>query len=249
MALKPCKECGQQISTAARSCPQCGAPKPTTAPQNKRANIVLGAIGVVVLIGVFGRGSEDSKNSSAASSTTSAYSPASSSPAPTSTRVALPTNPAVALPPQEQGFIDIVDASRRSYSVAANDMAKGSMRPARARSICGSMRGTSVTDWVGTVTTLSSNSDGDGVLGIEIAKDITLKTWNNSFSDISDNTILHHSSTVYRQAQSMSVGQKVRFSGNFIKQETDCFKESSVTMHGSMTDPEFVFRFTALERL
>lgn len=26
MALKPCRECGQEVSTEATACPQCGAP-------------------------------------------------------------------------------------------------------------------------------------------------------------------------------------------------------------------------------
>jgi hypothetical protein len=31
MALKPCRECGQQVSTEAVSCPHCGAPLRSTA--------------------------------------------------------------------------------------------------------------------------------------------------------------------------------------------------------------------------
>ena len=29
MALKPCRECGREVSTEAVACPQCGAPRPT----------------------------------------------------------------------------------------------------------------------------------------------------------------------------------------------------------------------------
>lgn len=32
MALKPCRECGRQVSTEALSCPQCGVPNPTVEP-------------------------------------------------------------------------------------------------------------------------------------------------------------------------------------------------------------------------
>lgn len=32
MALKPCRECGRQVSTEALTCPQCGVPNPTTVP-------------------------------------------------------------------------------------------------------------------------------------------------------------------------------------------------------------------------
>lgn len=30
MALKKCRECGEQVSTQAKACPKCGAPNPTT---------------------------------------------------------------------------------------------------------------------------------------------------------------------------------------------------------------------------
>lgn len=32
MAIKPCRECGQQVSTEAAACPHCGVPSPTGAP-------------------------------------------------------------------------------------------------------------------------------------------------------------------------------------------------------------------------
>ena len=32
MALRPCRECGQQVSTEAASCPRCGVPNPASTP-------------------------------------------------------------------------------------------------------------------------------------------------------------------------------------------------------------------------
>lgn len=32
MAVQPCRECGQTVSTEATSCPHCGAPAPAGAP-------------------------------------------------------------------------------------------------------------------------------------------------------------------------------------------------------------------------
>lgn len=45
MALKPCKECGKEISTEAKACPHCGKKNPTSA-----AGLSRGAIGFLVLI-------------------------------------------------------------------------------------------------------------------------------------------------------------------------------------------------------
>lgn len=49
MALKPCKECGTQISTKAEACPKCGAkqPKPTSI-----ATYIIGAFFILVVINI-----------------------------------------------------------------------------------------------------------------------------------------------------------------------------------------------------
>ncbi|MEN6475661.1 MAG: zinc-ribbon domain-containing protein [Syntrophaceae bacterium] len=47
MALKKCKECGNEVSTKADKCPHCGA--------KVKGNIgCLGLIGIFILIGMFG---------------------------------------------------------------------------------------------------------------------------------------------------------------------------------------------------
>lgn len=49
MPLKPCKECGKEISTDAKSCPHCGKRSPTRSSTSP----VLAVLGVVVVLGVF----------------------------------------------------------------------------------------------------------------------------------------------------------------------------------------------------
>ena len=71
MALMPCRECSQQISSAAKSCPHCGVPNPTKKPKNKTADGFL--VGVAVLIGLAifaGSGNKSSDSSSNSSSST-----------------------------------------------------------------------------------------------------------------------------------------------------------------------------------
>jgi hypothetical protein len=62
MALNPCRECGQEVSTEASVCPHCGISNPTAAaaaPPNqtdqtkKKANSIVGCfVGCLVLIGL-----------------------------------------------------------------------------------------------------------------------------------------------------------------------------------------------------
>ena len=55
MALHPCHECGQQLSTEAASCPHCGAPGPAASlpvgatPAQRDRKTALGAGGVLVI--------------------------------------------------------------------------------------------------------------------------------------------------------------------------------------------------------
>jgi hypothetical protein len=66
MALKKCKECGQEISTKADKCPHCGVP-------NKRKPIGCGGFLLILfIIGIFGSifGGSDSSTSKAPASTT-----------------------------------------------------------------------------------------------------------------------------------------------------------------------------------
>ncbi|MBY0256337.1 hypothetical protein [Methylobacterium sp.] len=78
MALKACRECGQQVSTEAASCPKCGVPNPTLAlaniappkqPQQKKKSNGKAAFGIVILllfVLALSRGGDDQTNSSTA---------------------------------------------------------------------------------------------------------------------------------------------------------------------------------------
>lgn len=53
MALKDCRECGQQVSTNAKKCPHCGTPHPTSS-MSKGAQGCLGCMGILVVLAVIG---------------------------------------------------------------------------------------------------------------------------------------------------------------------------------------------------
>lgn len=106
-----------------------------------------------------------------------------------------------------------------------------------------------IADWIGKVTTLTTNGDGKGVIEVSISDHVTIKTWNNSLSDIADETLIEPGSSVFSQLGELHNGDKVKFSGGLISAPTDCFKEGSVTLHGSMSDPEFILRFSRIEKL
>jgi hypothetical protein len=150
------------------------------------------------------------------------------------------------MPSDQARLITAVETARQQYAAGANDMAKGAARPARAQAICNVLHSRSVDGWVGRVTELSTNGEGKGVLSIEIGPDVSVKTWNNSLSDIGDNTLIEPSSPLFSAATQLRVGQLVTFGGTLFEDRTDCVHESSLTLAGSIREPEFIFRFRSV---
>ncbi|HJU20473.1 MAG TPA: peptidoglycan-binding protein [Stellaceae bacterium] len=150
------------------------------------------------------------------------------------------------IPADEQAFIDVVHEARQKYEAASNDMAKGGVRAWRKEAICRTLSSLEVMDWKGTIYNLSSNSDGKGVVEISIAPDIYVETMNNAFSDIPYHTLIDPGSDVFQKLSAMRKGDEVIFSGEFPSSDVDCTAEASVTQAGSMTEPEFLFRFSSI---
>jgi hypothetical protein len=152
----------------------------------------------------------------------------------------------VPIPANEKEFILAVQQGQAAFRSAPNEMAQGGTRSKRRIAICQSLPQISVSDWVGQIDALSSNSDGKGVLEISLAPDIRVKTWNNDFSDTASHTLIDPSSSLFGTVSQMRKGDQVVFSGAFFPSDVDCVKETSVSLEGSMTDPEFLFRFLSV---
>ena len=101
----------------------------------------------------------------------------------------------------------------------------------------------------GKVSNLDTNSEGKGVLSIEIAKGIKVQTWNNAFSDLVAQSLIEPNSDLFQQLLNIKVGATVKFSGEFIEGDADAIEEQSMSLSGSMRSPEFTCKFTAIEVL
>jgi hypothetical protein len=152
----------------------------------------------------------------------------------------------VSIPANEKEFILSVQQGQAAFRSAPNQMAQGGSRSKRRIAICQSLPQISVSDWVGRIDALSSSSDGKGVLEISLTPDIRVKTWNNDFSDSASHTLIDPSSSLFGTVSQMRKGDQVVFSGAFFPNDVDCVKETSVSLEGSMTDPEFLFRFLSV---
>src|SRR5471030_324390 len=152
--------------------------------------------------------------------------------------------PTAGIPANEQAFIAIVNAAIESSNSAKNDMQRGGIKAKRDDSICAKLKSRKVKDWVGKVSKIDSNGDGKGVLAIELADKVEVKTWNNALSDISDKTLIEPRSALFQTASQLAEGDTVVFSGLFFKGGESCIEESSMSLRGGLEEPEFIFRFT-----
>ena len=126
-------------------------------------------------------------------------------------------------------------------------MAKGASRLNRKQALCSILTGTHIDQWIGKATSLTTNSSGKGIVAVEIAPGVTIKTFNNELSDAFDHTLLSQDLTVFRQAMTLKEGDTISFGGDFTPNDIDCVEETSITLKGSMTEPEFLFHFTSIE--
>jgi hypothetical protein len=126
-------------------------------------------------------------------------------------------------------------------------MQRGSAKSERDKNVCALLKTMKVKDWTGKITNITSNSDGKGVIEVEIAKNITVKTWNNALSDIGDHTLIEPGTKFFDFVASLKKGTKIQFSGNFFRGSSgDCVKESSMSLRGKLEDPEFIFSFVEI---
>lgn len=141
-------------------------------------------------------------------------------------------------------FCDVVQSFIREYREAeqtgANEAGLSQLRYNRKQSLSAIMNHEKVTGWTGVVKSITTDRDGTGRLeaqlscGTELRSDVELY----SESGISQGTAL------YSTLISLTPGRRIVMSGTFeIENGTDYVGERSITEAGSMTNPEFDFRF------
>ncbi len=230
----PCRACKRSISKAAKVCPHCGQPQ-------RRIGLVgwLGIVCVVVLV----IGLLNSREPSPAPAAATA--PSAGAPRPVSAAIL----PNMAMPAEQARFIQSVTPYVARFKQVKNELQQTVLRDERRHTLSSALNTYEVNGWIGTVSGLSTNSEGKAVLSVRVAPSIRIKTWNNSISDISSETLIEKTSPLYAALLNMTPGQKIRFSGSFFPSSDDYITETSLTIDGSMKSPEFLFRFSSVTPL
>lgn len=147
----------------------------------------------------------------------------------------------------QKQFVQIVERFDRAYTQANSDMTKNATRLQRAKAICETIRTPVVQNWTGTVFKVSSSREGKGIIKLALSTAIWVTTSNDANSDVGQNTLINPGSPLFDQIALLKINQEVLFSGSFIPDSTDCFKDTSTS--GSTTQSEFLFRFSDVSPL
>jgi len=225
-----CKTCSKQISVSAKSCPHCGA-------RRSRFGWIKwiggGVAGVVILAGIAAQDkSAQDKTQAARQAPLASVAPGRS----------LPEQPR--LPEQQSRFLAVTAEYSDRFASASNELQESVLRDERRSALVnalGSQR--SVAGWRGTITRLETNTEGKAILSVRLSPNTDIGTWNNALSDLMDDTLIEKGSPLYKVLLAMSVGDAVTVSGSFLPSDEDGMKETSLTIRGAMSDPEFLFHF------
>jgi hypothetical protein len=151
------------------------------------------------------------------------------------------------IPNKQASFLKIVERAALKAE-SGNEFAVVKARKKRGRDICVLMPALRATNWVGEVEDASTELGGDsGVLALQIADDIAVQTWNNSASDIGSNTLINPNSSLYEKLGNLSEGDKVTFSGRFVR-APGCLEEQSLVDENGVLTPDFSFKFSSIKQ-
>ena len=137
------------------------------------------------------------------------------------------------------------------------DFQVGAVLSERDKELNNFMTSKSITNWIGTVKKVDSNSEGKGTLSIAFGKNnFYFQTWNNAFSDDlkaltgGRKTLIEPDSDLYSVMGTLRKKDKVKISGSlFIDVSSSYLEIQNFTKKGKIKSPEFTFAFDSIEKI
>ena len=161
--------------------------------------------------------------------------------------------PAVVLPSSNTEMIGIVGKYKTAYQSSTNELLKSNIKQTRNTDLINFLsKSSGVVEFVGTVATLSTTTEGNAHIQIILSgsDNIYVSTANNEFSDIGYSTLIPNGSALYNKIAGIGEGATVKFSAGFLFDgDTGLVAEQSLTEDGCMTEPEFLVRILTVEFL
>jgi hypothetical protein len=210
-------------------------------PWYKKKAIVIPLIILVLIIG----GASNTEVEETATTETSASENSSSS---SKTEAPVEAEPAGGefgdYPADQAAFVKIVEEAKGTIDAAETDLQESVALRARDKQLCALLTGNKATNWTGIVNNVGANGEGKAYVYIEIAEKVKVMTWNNAFSDISDDTLIPTSSKFFDKLVEMKKGDLVTFSATLLKSSNSCLKKGNLLEYTYGQRPEFIARFS-----
>lgn len=210
-------------------------------PWYKKKAIVIPLIILVLIIG----GASNTEVEETATTETSASENSSST---SETEAPVEAEPAGGefgdYPADQAAFVKVVEEAKGTIDAAETDLQESVALRARDKQLCALLTGNKATNWTGIVNNVGANGEGKAYVYIEIADKVKVITWNNSFSDIIDETLIPTSSKFFDKLVAMKKGDLVTFSATLLKSNNSCLKKGNLTEFFYGQRPEFIARFS-----
>lgn len=147
-------------------------------------------------------------------------------------------------PADEQAFTKSIVDTRAALGDASTDLQRSQFVRNRDTALCATLGDGTATDWTGKITSIGANGEGKAYVEIEIADDVTIKTWNNAFSDAVDQTLIDPSAPFFNGLVAMNEGQTVKFTAAMVPGDGSCLSKANLTETFYGLSPEFVAKFS-----
>lgn len=147
-------------------------------------------------------------------------------------------------PADEQAFVKSVMDTRTALDSASTDLQRSQLVRNRDAALCSALGDGAASDWTGRITGIGANGEGKAYVEVEIADDVTIKTWNNAFSDAVDQTLIDPGAPFFNGLVAMNEGQTVKFTASMVPGDDSCLSKANLTETFYGISPEFIARFS-----
>jgi|688.fasta_scaffold201901_3 hypothetical protein len=147
----------------------------------------------------------------------------------------------------QKEFIRIIEDAIVEIEDAETELQQSVALRKRDDALCAVLNKRVATNWTGKITEVGSNSEGYAHVEIELADGVRVKTWNNAFSDIGDDTLISPSADFFDNLVAMSEDTVVTWSGKFAAGDSFCLKKANLTQTFYGIDPQFIVKFSNIE--
>ncbi|SFV87645.1 hypothetical protein MNB_SUP05-SYMBIONT-5-427 [hydrothermal vent metagenome] len=148
-------------------------------------------------------------------------------------------------PAEQVQLMAIAKKYALAFDDVSNEVQQSQLREQRSKELLNFLYSNTknIENWIGRISNITTSSTGDAFVSITVSPYLTISTWNNTFSDINYDTKIDKDTAIYATLATVQKGDLVYFTGKFFESDNDSIKEQSLTIMGSMEDPDFLLRF------